>query len=234
MTSLDPRSDVVVGPGSCLEARGDVPTRIDGPTSSSKKSSASAWRIYRSLPGVLRRAFERVRFVRRLKRRVVGVRSEQVLRLVEHFEASGLPLWLAGGWGVDALAGRQTRWHHDLDLVVRIEDEESVAACLASLGFEPYAQFEVPEAGLSRSSVYRDTIGRHVDVHPVTIVGPGTESDLTPALGWDCFCWGSVAGRIVPCLSIDVQLALHRGYEPRGRDLQDLATLRSIAPSDPR
>jgi lincosamide nucleotidyltransferase A/C/D/E len=141
---------------------------------------------------------------------------------------------LTGGWGVDALVGRQTRWHHDLDLVVRIEDEEAVAACLASLGFEPYAQFEVPEAGLSRSSVYRDALGRHIDVHPVTIEGPGAEPDLTPTLGSDCFGWGSLGGRIVPCLSTDVQLALHRGYEPRRRDLQDLATLQDIAPSEPR
>ena len=29
---------------------------------------------------------------------------------------AGVRFWLAGGWGVDALAGRQTRSHRDLDV----------------------------------------------------------------------------------------------------------------------
>lgn len=35
-------------------------------------------------------------------------------------DTAGLRTWVAGGWGVDALLGRQTRVHRDLDLALDI------------------------------------------------------------------------------------------------------------------
>ena len=39
--------------------------------------------------------------------------------------------WVFGGWAVDLHAGRITRDHHDLDLVVHVDDLDRVADCCA-------------------------------------------------------------------------------------------------------
>jgi lincosamide nucleotidyltransferase A/C/D/E len=41
-----------------------------------------------------------------------------VVALYLRLQAVGIPIWLDGGWGVDALLGEQTRPHDDLDIVV--------------------------------------------------------------------------------------------------------------------
>src|SRR4051794_21469752 len=46
------------------------------------------------------------------------VRPDAVVHWLGVLEAAGVRCWLAGGWGVDALVGRQTRVHRDLDLVL--------------------------------------------------------------------------------------------------------------------
>jgi len=66
-----------------------------------------------------------------------------------------------GGWGVDALLGSQTRAHDDLDLVVPLEECDSLVAVLAPLGFEVQLD-ERP----SRLVVSAD--GARVDLHLVS------------------------------------------------------------------
>ena len=50
-----------------------------------------------------------------------------------------MSVWIAGGWVWDALLGRQTRRHYDLDLVISDSDEEyrKVADVLQREGFHP-------------------------------------------------------------------------------------------------
>ena len=43
---------------------------------------------------------------------------------------AGVRYWVAGGWGVAVLAGRQTRNHRDLDLAV---DAEDLIRCIEAL-----------------------------------------------------------------------------------------------------
>jgi lincosamide nucleotidyltransferase A/C/D/E len=52
--------------------------------------------------------------------------SDQVLAVLGELEAAGVDAWIDGGWGIDALLGRQTRQHDDLDLVVR---SDTVTRC---------------------------------------------------------------------------------------------------------
>jgi lincosamide nucleotidyltransferase A/C/D/E len=44
------------------------------------------------------------------------VRAESVLEVLSALSACRV--WAAGGWGVDALVGHQTRDHRDLDLAL--------------------------------------------------------------------------------------------------------------------
>jgi lincosamide nucleotidyltransferase A/C/D/E len=195
-------------------------------------SPLSPWKLYRRLPRSVRKRLERVKFLARLKGSTVAVRDSLVLRIVEALETRGIPVWLSGGWGVDALVGRPTRQHHDLDLVVRAADTDGAVACLGSLGFRFYKSREVPAARLSRGLVFRDALGRHVDLHPVVLEDPaGAPASCNPRLPPGCLGTGTLRGRPVRCLTAATQIDLHRGYEPRARDLEDLALLRKVRES---
>jgi lincosamide nucleotidyltransferase A/C/D/E len=87
--------------------------------------------------------------------------AEDVVAILDRLEGAGLTLSVDGGWAIDAVAGRQTRPHDDLDLVARLEEIPALERELASLGYEragggPLCSFESVDAA-----------GRQVDVHPV-------------------------------------------------------------------
>ena len=47
-----------------------------------------------------------------------GMPAEEVLAVVDWLEARGAVHVITGGWAVDALVGRATRPHRDLDVIV--------------------------------------------------------------------------------------------------------------------
>jgi hypothetical protein len=51
-----------------------------------------------------------------------GMQVSDVLEVVYLLEASGIEVWLDGGWGVDALLGSETRPHVDLDIAIQHKD----------------------------------------------------------------------------------------------------------------
>ncbi len=152
----------------------------------------------------------------------------QVLDVLDAVEAGGLRVWLDGGWGVDALLGEQTRAHDDVDIVVELDQFEDVCRALEPLGLR------LVEDLLPTRAVLRSPDGRQVDVHPVTFDhdGVGWQRGAGPD-GSDCrypsagFGQGRVLDRSVPCLTAELQVEHHRGYEPRERDRRDMAALAS-------
>lgn len=155
-----------------------------------------------------------------------GVSPVEVLSIVRALEARSLFVWIAGGWGVDALLGEMTRFHEDLDLVVELSALLEVQECLGFLGFaveENYSPVRV---------VLGATDHRQVDLHPVTFASDGTgwQAGAAPN-GSDCpyppegFASGRILDQSVPCLSPELQLAHHSGYLPRDRDRQDMTRL---------
>ncbi len=152
--------------------------------------------------------------------------AAEVVRLLSLLEADGVSVWLDGGWGVDALLERQTRVHDDLDLVVELSDVPRVTAVLDGAGYEVVAG----AAPKSFVAVHGD--GRQVDIHPVVFAdarGGGVyQMDdggewVYPSAGLAGL--GTVAGRPVRCLSADVQVLVHEGYELTEKDYQELYLL---------
>ena len=130
--------------------------------------------------------------------------------------------WVAGGWGVDALVGEQTREHRDLDLA--IDGETDALAALAGLGYAIETDWRPARVELAASGE------RWVDLHPVTFTadGHGRQADLDGGhfdYPPECFVTGRIGGRAVPCLSVEQQRRFHTGYEPRDVDRHDLALL---------
>jgi lincosamide nucleotidyltransferase A/C/D/E len=156
------------------------------------------------------------------------VKAEDVLGILAALD--GLDVWIGGGWGVDALVGEQTRPHGDLDLMHREEQEPQVVAALAELGFAETLSWRPVRFVLA------DPGGREIDLHPLRFAPDGSaeQSSLTPGEPFRyparCFVTGTILGTTVPCLSAEQQLCFHQGYEPRERDLHDLALLRHLPP----
>ncbi|RZU76487.1 lincosamide nucleotidyltransferase A/C/D/E [Micromonospora kangleipakensis] len=152
--------------------------------------------------------------------------GDQVTALLAEFAAHGLRVWVAGGWATDAVVGRQTRPHADLDLAFDASRQAELLALLDRLGFVTTVDWLPVRAELTAPD------GRKVDIHPVAFRpdGSGVQSGLdgaTFAYAADGFAGGVIDGRPVPCLSVDQQLRFREGYPPREVDHHDIALLRA-------
>lgn len=152
--------------------------------------------------------------------------AASAIEVVASLEEHAIDVWLDGGWGVDALLGRETREHDDLDLVVELRHAQLVIDVVRDLGYELVA------GAPPKSFVLVDARGRQVDVHPVTFDAEGSgayETDdgdvwVYPAHGFSGR--GAVGGRHVPCLTPEVQVLVHAGYELAEKDFRELYLLR--------
>lgn len=152
--------------------------------------------------------------------------AQSLLQVVDVLERDGIDVWIDGGWGVDALLGEATREHDDLDLVAELRDSDRIVELLRAIGYELVA------GRPPKSFVLVDAAGRQVDVHPVTFDAEGGgvyEMDggrewVYPTEGFSGR--GSVAGRPVRCLSPQVQVLVHAGYELGEKDYRELYLLR--------
>ncbi len=140
---------------------------------------------------------------------------------------AGVRFWLGGGWGVDALVGRQTRPHRDLDLAVDATDLDQAVALLDGLGYQPETDWLPVRLELAAPGE------RWVDLHPVVfdVRGEGRQAGLdgtTFAYPAADLVTGRLDGHPLPCLSAGRQRVFHTGYLPRPQDLHDLALLAGL------
>jgi len=157
----------------------------------------------------------------------------ELVRLLNALDQAGVPVWVDGGWGVDALLEEQRRSHDDFDLVVEMSEVAKLNETLRRQGYN----FQRGEAPLSFELVDRD--GRQVDVHPVTFNESGdgiyqTGNGKTwayPAAGFGGT--GLVAGRPVRCLTPEVQMLVHTGYELSQKDYDEIEVLHERFGVDP-
>ena len=175
------------------------------------------------------------------------MRPDHVVSLYLALEADGIRLWLMGGWGVDALLGRQTRDHHDLDVLVEARSLERLCEQLRHFGFDFEYEWDeeawwIEDPSWSRAEklptafVYGHPDGREIDVHVVRVEDGGHVTTLwtvpyaITAAGLDGH--GTVAAQPVRCLTAEMQRLAHIGYELPPHHLADL-TLLSEAPVSP-
>lgn len=161
---------------------------------------------------------------------------EEVLGILRLLEDHGVSAILAGGWGVDALVGRLSRFHRDLDLVVEslcLDVEwEKVRQVMASSGYHFVEDFD---GGLwmPKVAVFKDPAGRKVELmsldwHQITEHsghrGDGSVLE-SPWLG----SVGTVVGSPVRCLSAEAQELFHSGYTLRAKDREQLRRIARLS-----
>jgi lincosamide nucleotidyltransferase A/C/D/E len=152
--------------------------------------------------------------------------AQSLVEVIDRLEQDGIDVWVDGGWGVDALLERETREHDDLDLVAELRHSDRIIALLEDLGFE------LVDGAPPVSFVLVDRRGRQVDVHPITFDAAGGGiyelrqggQWVYPAEGFTGT--GNVTGRPVRCLTPEVQVLVHAGYELTDKDFRELYLLR--------
>ncbi|MEU3246786.1 amino acid transporter [Streptomyces sp. NPDC006875] len=148
-----------------------------------------------------------------------------VLTLLRRTEAD---VWLAGGWGIDALIGEQTRDHRDLDLMHRQDQEAAVLTVLSAAGFVESLDWRPVRFVMTAPD------SREIDLHPLVFSDDGSAVQAAPepqrpfVCPSSCFVTGITQGTAVPCLSAEQQVYFHQGYEPTERDRHDMAALRRV------
>jgi hypothetical protein len=144
--------------------------------------------------------------------------GELALSIVDALHDADVGCWINGGWGVDALAGRRTRVHRDLDLVIDDGSMQRAVEVLEGLGYREWYRVDSDEPLFSRLVLHdHELAGRVVDLHPLDFSHEHVE-----------FTTGEIEGRPVPCLSLASQAESHSNYHKRWRDRADLAVLRKL------
>lgn len=148
---------------------------------------------------------------------------------------SRIRCWIVGGWGIDALLGRETRPRTDLDVLLVRGEHARAWELLHQAGFTLDLSWEestdvacggVGGSTLPTAYVLVDRYGRQVDVHVL-------DDDLAPLWTTErTFGTGALAGKgtidgiEVSCMSKRMQRIAHTGYplpEDQRRDLDLLA-----------
>jgi len=87
--------------------------------------------------------------------------AKDAVELYTLFDQHGIQVWIDGGWGVDALLGRQTRKHDDLDVALRHSNVSALCKLLEDYGYR-----HVPSGGSwGCNFVLGDDQGHRIDVH---------------------------------------------------------------------
>jgi lincosamide nucleotidyltransferase A/C/D/E len=148
------------------------------------------------------------------------VTGDEVLRLYGDLHAAGIPIWIDGGWCVDALIGRQTRDHEDVDIAIDRRDETRLRATLTSWGYVQDVRHDTTEWNyvLRSGALAVDVHVFQFDADGNHIYGVEYPNDaLTGA--------GTINGHAVRCIAPRWMFTFKTGYEPREKDIRDVLAL---------
>ena len=148
--------------------------------------------------------------------------EENVVDLLKNAELIDVAVWIDGGWGVDALLGRQTRPHNDIDIFVQKKDAEAFMKMLSLNGYRETKM----EYTTGDHTAWLNSGDRIIDLHLFEFTEAGTlrfENEIYPADALDGK--GIIGGITVRCLTAEAQLLYHQGYEHKEKDVHDVLLL---------
>lgn len=152
------------------------------------------------------------------------VSARQVLEILDTLADAAITVTVAGGWAVDALLDRETREHTDLDLAIDAVLVDRAIERLGRAGFDVTLDQRPARVELRHGE-------RVVDLHPVTMAAdgvgrqPGFAGEVYDYPPGSLDATGTIAGRTVRCLTPELLVRFHEGYEPREIDRSDMSAL---------
>ena len=150
--------------------------------------------------------------------------EHDVADLLKSVESIGIAVWVGGGWGVDALIGRQTRPHNDIDIYTEQKNADGLIKILTSKGY-----CEVKMEYTTRShTVWQNSSNHIVDLHLIEFKAGDSESLYFEGEAYPLFVLdgrGTIGGIAVQCFTAGAQLLFHQGYEHGEKDVHDVLLL---------
>ncbi|HQR06318.1 MAG TPA: hypothetical protein PLN21_05825 [Gemmatales bacterium] len=147
--------------------------------------------------------------------------AEFVLSLYHDLQAHHLPIWIDGGWCVDALLGRQTRPHADLDLAVERRHEPLLRLKLEQWGYE----MAVRENSTSWNYVMHNSEGRILDIHVFEYDADGINIYGIAYPFGSLTGTGMIGGHHVQCIRPEWMFRFKTSYAPAEKDCLDVQAL---------
>jgi lincosamide nucleotidyltransferase A/C/D/E len=165
------------------------------------------------------------------------VQAGEVARIYRMLSHHGIQVWLVGGWGIDALLGEQTRPHHDLDVILLLDDVARTRELLACDGYTLKQLWEenrwvADSHGIKTSTAFvlHDAEGLEFDAHAMRLDDQGNGMPAWEAEGrvfrrQDLVGEGRIAGVAVRCITPEMQILCHTGYALPESHLRDVELL---------
>ena len=154
--------------------------------------------------------------------------QDDLLKVLDLLDNTRIRYWLDGGWGVDVLAGKQTREHRDIDIDFDSKYTDELLRVLKENGYEVVLDWSPVRVELYHSQL------SYVDIHPFVLNNDGTAKQADLEGGWyefeaDIFGSAVFNGRSVPCISAKGQKLFHTGYELREVDKHDMDIIEKLS-----
>jgi lincosamide nucleotidyltransferase A/C/D/E len=147
--------------------------------------------------------------------------EQDVIGVLALFAQHDVEVWVDGGWGVDALLGRQTRIHADLDIAIRHADVPTIRRILEEKGFQDVPRDDTKEWNF----VLGDGEGHRVDIHSFTFDACGRCLYGCPYPVDSLTGSGLIGGYEVKCISPHWMVKFHSGYTLDADDYRDVKAL---------
>ena len=147
--------------------------------------------------------------------------ANDVVALLRLLETNGIDAYVDGGWGVDALLGRHTRRHGDLDIAIQHRDVPMLRALLGAKGYSDVPRPDTRDCNF----VLGDDQGHDVDVHSYTfdadgrnVYGVDYPIESLAGAGW-------INGYAVKTITPEWMVRFHSGYPLDANDYHDVLAL---------
>ncbi len=95
--------------------------------------------------------------------------ANDVIEFIQLLNQHDIDVVIDGGWGVDALLGKQTRPHSDLDIAVEHKDVPKIRALLEARGYKDVQRDDTRDCNF----VLGDDEGHLIDFHSYTFDAEG-------------------------------------------------------------
>ncbi len=147
--------------------------------------------------------------------------SDRVVDLYSWFKENGIAIWIAGGWCTDALLGKQTREHADLDIAVHRKDSAKLRKLLENNGYREEKRADSSEY----MYVMENVAGQVIDIHAFEYdrngkIIYGIEFPFGSLTGI-----GIIDGHEVNCIEPNFMFKFITCYEPKEKDWKDIRAL---------
>ena len=147
--------------------------------------------------------------------------ANDVIEFVKLLNDNDIDVCIDGGWGVDALLGKQTRLHTDLDIAVQHKDVPKIRALLEARNYKDVPRDDTRDCNF----VLGDEDGHLIDFHSYTFDSAGNVVFGIEYPHDSLNGTGSISGFPVKCITPEWMVKFHTGYKLDDNDYHDVKLL---------